>query len=98
MFNRAALALIALAAALAGRPARAHAQQLNLTVTPASVMFPTTDPDTAPVLVAAPVTVEYRVRANGNRPWVLKDEPAFQLFQSYEHSIELDMHRANSPW
>jgi hypothetical protein len=63
--------IIALAAAASLWPARAHAQQLNLTVTPLVVTFPTTDPDTAPVLNAPPVTVEYRVRGNGNRPWLL---------------------------
>jgi hypothetical protein len=52
-------------------PARVQAQQLNLTVSPLLVTFPATDPDTAPVLSAPPVTVEYRVRGNGNRPWLL---------------------------
>jgi len=52
-------------------PEVAGAQQLNLTISPLIVTFPTTDPDTAPVLSAAPVTVEYRVRGNGNRPWLL---------------------------
>lgn len=52
-------------------PAVAGAQQLELTVSPLVVMFPTTDPDAAPVLDAPPVTVQYRIRANGNRPWLL---------------------------
>jgi hypothetical protein len=66
-----AIVIVALAAVASLWPARAHAQQLNLTVTPLLVTFPTTDPDTAPVLNAPPVTVEYRVRGNGNRPWLL---------------------------
>jgi hypothetical protein len=52
-------------------PSGARAQQLNLTISPLVVTFPTSDPDTAPVLTAPPVTVQYRVRANGNRPWTL---------------------------
>jgi hypothetical protein len=52
-------------------PAVAGAQQLNLTTRPLIVTFPTADPDTAPVLSASPVTVQYRVRGNGNRPWLL---------------------------
>jgi hypothetical protein len=52
-------------------PRPAHAQQLDLTIAPANVTFPTSDPDTAPTLTAAPLTVQYRVRANGSRPWVL---------------------------
>jgi hypothetical protein len=57
---------------LLGRPPRADAQQLNLAISPVTVTFPTTaDPDTTPVLTSVPVTVQYRVRANGNRPWVL---------------------------
>jgi hypothetical protein len=63
--------IVTLAAMASLWPARARAQQLNLTVTPLVVTFPTTDPDTAPVLNAPPMTVEYRVRANGNRPWLL---------------------------
>ncbi len=49
----------------------ARAQQLNLTISPLIVTFPTTDPDAAPLLNAPPVTVQYRVRGNGNRPWTL---------------------------
>ncbi len=52
-------------------PTIAGAQQLDLTISPLVVTFPTTDPDTAPVLSAPPVTVQYRVRGNGNRPWLL---------------------------
>jgi hypothetical protein len=52
-------------------PVVAGAQQLELTVSPSIVTFPTTDPDTAPVLSAPPMTVQYRIRANGNRPWLL---------------------------
>jgi hypothetical protein len=56
---------------LLATPAVAGAQQLNLTISPLLVTFPTTDPDMAPVLSAPPMTVQYRVRGNGNRPWLL---------------------------
>jgi hypothetical protein len=59
------------AAGVVGSPASAGAQQLTLTITPAVVTFPSSDPDAAPVLNAAPLTVDYRVRGNGNRPWML---------------------------
>ena len=59
------------ALALMWRPIAAQAQQLDLTIAPAVVTFPTSDPDTAPLLNAAPLSVQYRVRANGNQPWVL---------------------------
>jgi hypothetical protein len=52
-------------------PPDVRAQQLNLTLSPLIVTFPSSDPDTIPVLTAPPVTVQYRVRSNGNRPWTL---------------------------
>jgi hypothetical protein len=63
-------AAIALLLALA-TPRGAQAQQLDLTISPLIVTFPTSDPDTSPVLNAPPLTVQYRVRANGSRPWTL---------------------------
>jgi hypothetical protein len=71
MTPRGALATVALGAAMLAIPTRAHAQQLNLSVSPLIVTFPSTDPDTAPLLNGTPVTVQYRVRGNGNRPWML---------------------------
>jgi hypothetical protein len=66
-WTAAGLTLVLLACA----PATAEAQQLDLTISPLIVTFPNSDPDTAPQLVAPPVTVQYRVRGNGNRPWIL---------------------------
>jgi hypothetical protein len=63
-------------------PAVAGAQQLELTISPMTVTFPTTDPDTAPVLSAAPVTVQCRVRGNGNRSWLLTVQASGDLVAS----------------
>jgi hypothetical protein len=67
--RRAAIALAM--AGLAAAAEDASAQQLDLTISPAIVTFPTADPDTTPLLNGTPVTVQYRVRGNGNRPWML---------------------------
>ena len=48
----------------------AHAQRLDLSVTPGVISFPSSDPDTTPLVIAAPVQVSYRVRQN-NGPWTL---------------------------
>lgn len=48
----------------------ASAQRLDLTVTPAVISFPASDPDTTPLVMAAPVQVTYRVRQN-NGAWTL---------------------------
>jgi hypothetical protein len=61
----------ALAFALTWTSTTTDAQQLDLTIAPAIVTFPTSDPDTAPQLNGVPLAVQYRVRANANRPWVL---------------------------
>lgn len=52
-------------------PSAAAAQRLELTITPAVVSFPSGDPDTVPMVIAAPVQVRYRVRQNVQQPWVL---------------------------
>jgi hypothetical protein len=71
--------LAVLAAAFAGAaPLAASAQgrggapspQLDLSITPASIMFASADPDVSPVIAAAPVVVTVRVRGNGG-PWTL---------------------------
>lgn len=46
------------------------AQRLEVTVTPAVVSFPSADPDTTPLMIAAPVQVSYRIRQNTG-PWTL---------------------------
>lgn len=65
------LILLVAAVAVVAVSSPAAAQLLNLSVSPALVTFPTTDPDTAPVLSGSPLTVQFRVRGNGNRPWML---------------------------
>ena len=56
---------------LMGVPGMAAAQRLDLTVTPGVITFPSTDPDIAPLVAAAPVQVSYRVRQNNFGPWTL---------------------------
>ena len=60
----AALALVLMA------PAEALAQRLDLTVTPLAITFPSSDPDTVPIISSAPVQISYRVRQNDG-PWTL---------------------------
>jgi len=52
-------------------PATAAAQRVDLTVTPGVITFPSTDPDIAPLVAAAPVQVSYRIRQNNFAPWSL---------------------------
>ena len=65
-------AAFALAALLtAGFPLSARAQLLNLSISPTTVTFPNSDPDTVPIVTSAVVQVTYRVRQNNNNPWIL---------------------------
>lgn len=68
--RRALQMLTAAMVALGVWPAAAHAQRLDLTVTPLTISFPAGDPDTVPVITSAPVQVTYRVRQNTG-PWNL---------------------------
>lgn len=52
-------------------PAVVSAQRLDLAVAPAAIVIPTGDPDLVPVVSSAPANIEYRVRQNGNDPWLL---------------------------
>ena len=52
-------------------PSTAVAQRLDLSLSTAVITFPSSDPDTVPVIPAAPVQVMYRVRQNNNAPWSL---------------------------
>jgi hypothetical protein len=52
-------------------PGTAAAQRVDLTVTPGVITVPSTDPDIAPLIAAAPVQVSYRVRQNNFAPWSL---------------------------
>jgi hypothetical protein len=56
---------------VAALPGVAAAQRVDLTVTPGVITFPSADPDTSPLVLAAPVQVSYRVRQNNNGPWTL---------------------------
>jgi hypothetical protein len=56
---------------LAAMPSPVAAQQLDLTIAPKVITFPSSDPDAVPVVVAAPIQVTYRVRQNGGSPWTL---------------------------
>jgi hypothetical protein len=52
-------------------PALALAQRLDLSLSPVVITFPSSDPDTVPLVSAPPVQVTYRVRLNNNAPWSL---------------------------
>jgi hypothetical protein len=54
-------------------PASALAQKLELGValSPAVITFPSSDPDSVPLVSAPPLQITYRVRGNGNTPWSL---------------------------
>ena len=54
-------------------PASAMAQKLELSIalSPAVIAFPSSDPDSIPLVSAPPVQLTYRVRGNGASPWSL---------------------------
>jgi hypothetical protein len=51
-------------------PAAASAQRLDINVTPVTIIFPSSDPDTVPIVSSPPVQISYRVRQNSG-PWTL---------------------------
>ena len=55
--------------ALAMWPAVAHAQRVDLTITPAAFTFPSADPDVSPVVTSPTLTVRYRVQQNRDAQW-----------------------------
>ena len=57
--------------ALLMTPGAASAQRLDLAVVPGAIVIPTGDPDVVPVVSSAPANIEYRIRQNGNDPWLL---------------------------
>jgi hypothetical protein len=57
------------AVAMSAAPGSASAQVLL--VTPTTVTFPSSDPDTVPVISAAPVNVRYLVIGAAGRPWTI---------------------------
>jgi hypothetical protein len=74
-----ALMTVAAAFALSGVPDRAAAQRLDLSIAPGTIVIPTADPDTVPVLASAPVSVNYRVRQNNRQMWLLTVEAGGDL-------------------
>jgi hypothetical protein len=60
----ASLALLAPAAAAQAGP------KLDISITPVTTTFPLSDPDTVPIVAAAPVQITYRIRQNDG-PWTL---------------------------
>jgi hypothetical protein len=71
--GRACVVAAALAVAGSARPSgqgRGGGAQLDLSVSPASISFASADPDVSPVIAAAPVVVNVRVRQNAG-PWTL---------------------------
>jgi hypothetical protein len=68
--NARTLALIG-AVAFAAGVVPAAAQVLELSLSPRVISFPSSDPDALPVVVAAPVTVSYRIRQNSGSAWSL---------------------------
>jgi hypothetical protein len=50
----------------------AHAQKLDLSVSPTVITFASADPETTPSILAPPIVVSARVRqVKGNSPWLL---------------------------
>lgn len=68
--SRAGLATAAIVTAALALPAPATAQRLELAILPLVVTFPSSDPDTVPVIDGTPVQITYRVRQNSG-PWSL---------------------------
>jgi hypothetical protein len=52
-------------------PSAASAQRLELTLVSRVITFTESDPDVVPVITAAPLQVQYRIRQNNNVPWTL---------------------------
>jgi hypothetical protein len=70
--NRTARRTLVLAALVTLVPSAAAAQRATVTLTPKVVMFPSSDPDTVPIVVAAPVQLTYRIQGGGKNPvWTL---------------------------
>lgn len=68
-FRPVALRAILLAAACLPA-AEAAAQRLDLSVTPLTITFPSSDPDLAPFVPSVPVDITYRVRQHAG-PWTI---------------------------
>ena len=51
-------------------PTNAAAQRLDLSLTPLTITFPSSDPDVVPIIDSGPVTVTYRIRQYDG-PWTI---------------------------
>ena len=51
-------------------PAEVMAQRFDLSLTPLTITFPSSDPDVVPIVDSGPVTVTYRVRQYDG-PWTI---------------------------
>ncbi len=60
-----------LAGVLIAIAAPASAQRLDLSLSTQVITFPSSDPDTVPLVSATPLQVTYRVRQNNGAPWSL---------------------------
>lgn len=70
--NRRLVSVLIVSAIGAAAPDAATAQRLDLSLSPRVITFPSSDPDTVPVISSAPVQVTYRVRQNDKGgPWAL---------------------------
>ena len=61
--------LVALLTVIA--PSTALAQRLDLSLSSPVITFPSSDPDSVPIVSAPSLQVTYRVRQNNNAPWSL---------------------------
>jgi hypothetical protein len=69
---RRALLAAAVLAAFSSSAAAQPAVRLDVTITPVTVTFPLSDPDTVPIVSATPIQITYRIRQqNNNAPWTM---------------------------
>jgi hypothetical protein len=67
--GRAFLTAVAVAASVAAAAAQPGVK-LDVTITPVTVTFPLSDPDTVPIVSATPIQISYRIRQNDG-PWTM---------------------------
>jgi hypothetical protein len=56
---------------LAAVASPAAAQRLTLSIAPKVITFPSSDPDSVPIVMAAPIQITYRVQQNVGLPWTI---------------------------
>ena len=64
-----AAAIVLAIGAICGSPCPAAAQLLQ--VQPATISFPSSDPDTVPVIAATPIRVSYIAQGSPTNPWTI---------------------------